>query len=365
MALLFLEGFEQYSTIGDLVGGRYLAPSAMPARWGWNTTNSMFVDGTGYKTAQPGGITSKAFRVSVATSSTAYTVLGAPLCTTMIFGLAYNASSLQNQSVRIISPSTASYTTGNNWVTLNLNSSGQVTLYNNRTSTYLVATAGGTVFPNVWYYVEVKLVWGATGSAEVRLDGLSVGTASSVDTRTHTSDSGFSQLGFGVFAASPNVNSSYYDDIYVCNDSGATHNDFLGPVAVYTLFPTANGTTNQFTPTGVASNWDAVNEQAADTVTYVGSSTPSNVDKYNVPDLPVTPATVHAVAVGSMATKSESSARQYRNTVTVGGTTANGATVTPAMSQYNTSHDLFVTAPGGSAWTASDVNSMEIGVECL
>lgn len=360
-----MEGFEQYNVIGDLVGGRYLAPSAMPGKWAWNTTNSITLDGAGYKTAQPGGITSKSLRFSVATSATAYAVLNMPSCPTMILGFAYVASSLQNQGVRIISPSVGSYTSGNTYLTFNINSSGQATLYNNRTSTYLVSTAAGSYFQNVWYYVEIKVVWGATGSAEVRIDGLSVGTATSVDTRTHTSDSAFYGVGFGVFASSPNVNSSYFDDVYVCDGTGATHNDFLGPVAVYTLFPSANGTTNQFSPTGVASNWDAVNEQVADTVTYVGSSTATHVDKYNVTDLPVSPATIHAVAVCSLATKSESSARQYRNTVTVSGTTTNGVTVTPALSQYNASHDLFVTAPGGSAWTASDVNSMEIGVECL
>lgn len=99
--------------------------------------------------------------------------------------------------------------------------------------------------------------------------------------------------------------------------------------------------------------------------TYVASSTPNQVDQYNVSDLSVTPSAIYGVVIGSQALKVENSTRQYRNNVTVGGTTLNGATATPLTSSYRMNQDLFQTAPGGSAWTDTDVNNMEIGIEVL
>lgn len=365
MALLFSEGFEQYTNSSELIYGRYYGTSAMSGKWGWVGGAYCYVDGTGYRTSQPGGATSKSLRYSISGASTSYNVLYLPGTTTMIIGFAFYTSVLSNGVVRIGSPSIPNWNGSNNYLTFNVNSSGQVTLLNSRTGIYLIATPVSTVLPSVWYYVEIKVTYGVSGSAEIRLDNLSVGSATSVDTRTHTSDTAFSQVCFG-FAAPASANTTmYFDDLYVCDDTGATNNDFLGPVSIYTLFPTANGSINQFTPTGVANNWDAVNEQAVDTTTYVSSSTTNHVDKYNVTDLPYSPSVIHAVGVGSMATKTENSGRQYRNIVTVGGTTSNGATASPAFSSYYMSQDVFPLAPGGSAWTASDVNSMEIGVECL
>lgn len=365
MALLFAEGFEQYTNASELINGRYYGTSAMPGRWGWLAAGNLYVDGTGYRTTQPGGATSKSLRYSISGGSTSYNVLYLPATTTMIIGFAYHTTAFSNGVVRIGSSSNGSWVSSNNYLTFNFNGSGQVTLLNNRTGIYLIATPVTTVLPSVWYYVEIKVTYGISGSAEIKLDNLSVGTATSVDTRTHTSDSAFSQVCFGFPNAASGNTSLYYDDLYVCDDTGATNNDFLGPVSIFTLFPAANGSTNQFTPTGVASNWDAVNEQAVDTATYVSSSTTNHVDKYNVTDLPYSPSVIHAVGVGSMATKTENSARQYRNIVTVGGTTSNGVTASPALNSYYMSQDVFPVAPGGSAWTASDVNSMEIGVECL
>ena len=367
MALLFMDGFEQYASSAELAYSRYYATSAMPARWGYVSGTGHYVDNAGYKTSQPGGVTSKSYnnRMSAGTSY-GFAALYLPATTTLIVGFAYQVSILGSPIyLRFGGANTSNWSASNSFLTFQFGASGQVTLYNNRTGITLISTPASTVLANNWYYIELKIVFGATGSAELKIDGLSVGTATSVDTRHHTSDSAFNQLGFGAVNVPPATVQQYFDDLYVCDGTGATHNDFLGPVSVYTLFPSANGTTNQFTPTGVASNWDAVNEQAADTVTYVSSSTANHVDKYNVTDLPVSPTTIHAVAVGSMGSKSETNARQFRNTVTVGGTTSNGATATPAFSIYNMSQDLFLTAPGGSAWTASDVNSMEIGVECL
>ncbi|MBK9322271.1 MAG: hypothetical protein IPM97_04850 [Bdellovibrionaceae bacterium] len=365
MALLFAEGFEQYTNMAELTYSRYYGTSAMPGRWGVVSGGSSFVDGTGYRTAQPGGVTAKSIRFAVTGGTSTYNSLYLPQCSTMIIGFAYTTNAFSNGVVRISSSSHVNWVSSNDYLTFNFNGSGQVTLLNNRTGIYLIATPVTTVLPSVWYYVEIKVTYGISGSAEIRLDNLSVGTATSVDTRTHTSDTAFSQVCFGFPNPSTGNTTLYYDDLYVCDDTGATNNDFLGPVSIFTLFPAANGSTNQFTPTGVASNWDAVNEQAVDTATYVSSSTTNHVDKYNVTDLPYSPSVIHAVGVGSMATKTENSARQYRNIVTVGGTTSNGVTASPALNSYYMSQDVFPVAPGGSAWTASDVNSMEIGVECL
>lgn len=361
MALLYFDGFEQYTSAPSLVSTSYNALSSMPGRWvTYNDSTGTTFNTAGYRTAQPAGTNATSLRFYVAGSGAPNATLGVPSSTTLITGFATNVSALAIGVVlRVWGPNGGSY------ITLTTNGSGQLILTNNRTSVNLIVTASNVFFANNWHYVELKMTCGASGSAELIVDGTSVGTATAVDTRGHTSDTQYNRLQFGVPSTVFSTIYIYMDDLYVCDGTGATHNNFLGPVKVYTLFPNANGTTNQFTPTGVANNWDAVDEQLIDTTTYVASSTTNQVDMYAVKDLPITPTTVYAVAVGSCAIKTESSARQYRNNVTVSGTTTNGTTVTPVLSYYLWNQDLFTTAPGGAAWTAADVNSMQIGVEVL
>ncbi len=372
MSLLFIEGFEQYSAVSYLQSYYYTAASSMPGRWATysNGSSNITLDTTVYRTAQPAG-QAKSLKFLYPPNPTSYVELGINNShSTFIIGMAINSSVPGcGWVVRFGSPNTGVHLIQSgvtNTLTLSWDGGNALNLKNDRTSTWLVYTGTNVFMQSTWNYVELKMTYGATGAVTLVVNGTTVANVSSVDTRSHTSDVALTRVLIGWPWGSAVNNSTYFDDIYICNGQGTTNNDFLGAVKVVTLFPTANGTTNQFTPTGTASNWDAVNEQTIDNdTTYVASSTPGYIDQYNVSNLSVTPSAIYGVAVCSQAMKVENSARQYRNTVTVGGTTTNGTTVTPILGTYRLNQDLFQTAPGGAAWTPTDVDNMEIGLETL
>ena len=369
MALLFIEGFEQYPTSTEMNSGYYLGGNPMGAVWGYvQNPSQALIDTAVYRTAQPSG-SAKSIRFYYPSGSwNSWAVLYTKAVQTdLIVGFVVNCSALDTWKLRLGSSNTGAMS-GSNVITLRTNTSGQLILENNRTATNLITSAGGQSFYNgVWHYVELKIGWGTSASAEIRLDGLTVGSVSGVDTRSHASDPGYVQLCIGAPITVATGVAMYFDDFYLCNTSGVVNNDFLGPVKVYTLYPTANGSINQFTPVGAASNWDAVNEQTYDgATTYVATSSSNQIDKYNVTDMgAVTPPAIYGVALGSWSTKMENTPRQMRHNLTVGGNTTNGAVFAPIVGPYMHSQEIFQTTPSGGAWTKADVDSMQIGVESL
>ena len=369
MALLFMDGFEQYSAVSQLASGSYLGTSPMPALWGYvQNSGQALIDNTVYRTVQPSGSAkSIRFYYSGSSWSSYATLYTRAVETDLIVGFVVNSNSLDAWRLRLGSANTGSLQ-GTNVITLRANTSGQLVLENNRTAANLITSAGGQSFySGVWHYVELKISWGASASAEIRLDGLTVGSVSGVDTRSHASDPGYNQLCIGAPITVASGMAIYIDDFYLCNTSGATNNNFLGPISVYTLYPTSNGAINQFTPTGAVNNWEAVKEQNHDSnATYVASSSPNASDRYNVTDIgAVSPSTIYGVTVNSWSIKMEASGRQIRHNVTVGGNTANGSAVTPTVGTYMHAQELFATNPSGGSWTKADVDAMEIGIEGL
>lgn len=370
MALLFFEGFEQYSAVSQLANyGSYFANSSLGGRWGTiNDATRTFIETTTYRTTQPAG-TSKSLRFTSPNawnpSAGVYFASEADL----IVGVAVNASLYPDWKIRLGSPTSSPWlgSGATHSISLGANTSQQLIVDNNRTAARLLTTASNTFYTNTWHYIEMKINFSATGSIEVRCDGITVGTVSGVDTRAHTSSTGYHvvALGFPGTVTSAGTSTAYYDDFYICNTSGGTNNNFLGSVKVYTLFPTANGTTNQFTPVGAATNWDAVKEQGPDTTTYVSTSSANQVDMYGLSDMGVTPTTIHGVITGSWSTKTENTPRQVRNKLTVSGNTSNGTTCSPIIGSYLHAQDLFITTPTGGAWTQADVDAMQIGVESI
>lgn len=84
-------------------------------------------------------------------------------------------------------------------------------------------------------------------------------------------------------------------------------------------------------------------------------------DLYNLPVLPSTPLSIIAVQTRAAMRKSDSGLKQARIQVKSGATTSNGATVTLSASYtYQSKLDL-VDPNTAAAWTASAVNSLQIG----
>lgn len=365
MALLFLDGFEQSTP--PFSWNDFTAASPFPGKWvSASTTGAATVsaDTATYKTVQLAG-SSKSLRFSTGGgTNTAFAYASIGPRTTVFIGTAIYTN-CTDWKISFFPASGWPGSGATNHIRVYSNASGQIIVYNNQTSTTLLTTAINSFMLNTWHYIEIGMVYGVSGSVTVKLDGATIGTASSVNTSGNAGDPNWAyfSLGFPINAGNSSV--VYHDDVYLCDDAGATLNTFLGPTRVYTLFPTANGPTNEMTPSGAANNWDCVDEQTADTTTYVSTNLANKVETYELPDFGVLPTTVHAVVVGNKLQKQDVGPRYIRNTLTLGGTTVNGVTATPIYGQYRWTIDLFADKPGGSGWAPTDLNNIKIGVESL
>src|SRR5262249_10906170 len=130
--------------------------------------------------------------------------------------------------------------------------------------------------PNFWYYLEIgATVATSGGTATVRVDGKTV-ISFTGNTKTagtlHSTDA----VSWGFW--SPSLTTYSADDLYVCDATGTTNNNFLGDVRIQSLLPNGAGASTQFTPTGSGTNYLNVNDVPDVATTYNSSSTVGDRD---------------------------------------------------------------------------------------
>jgi hypothetical protein len=211
-----------------------------------------------------------------------------------------------------------------------------------------------------WHYVEIYLVVAdAGGRATMRINGATQVDFTG-DTRNGGTSTNIDTIGFrGRF----NGDDAYFDDLYICDATGTTNNNFLGDIRVQTIVPTGAGTYTDLTPTGVANNWDNVNELPASVTDYNSSSTIGHKDSYVMSDVLATTGSVFGIQTNIMAHKSDASAASIRSLVRVSGTDYNDATIGLGTGAATYSAIREQNPATSTAWTPSDVNSIEAGVE--
>jgi Concanavalin A-like lectin/glucanases superfamily len=179
---------------------------------------------------------------------------------------------------------------------IGLNTSGQVFIQLG-TSTILATSAeAGPVFAaGTWYYLEVEaFVHDTTGFVRVYRDGNLLVEAASVDTKGQASTDLVELIRFignngGGTSDRPNIVS--IDDVYVLDDSTR-----LGQCRVSTLLFNADTADADWTPLGAGDHFAEVDDDNGDT-SYIASDTATDLDMFDVEDLPFTPQTVHAVQI--------------------------------------------------------------------
>ena len=220
-----------------------------------------------------------------------------------------------------------------------------------------------SIIPNGYQYVEIKFTISDTvGSVEVRLNGTSVITLSGVNTRN-----GGSATANGFSFESVLVNgswdtaASYYDDIYICDDSGSVNNDFLGDIRVSALVPTGDGTYTQFTPS-TGGNYQNVDDESPDgDTTYNSDNAVGHVDSFAMSSLPSSAGLVLGVQTLVAARKDDAGERSMGTVQRSGSTDTEGAGV-PLLVGYRYIRDVYDINPAtGVAYTVGEVNALEVG----
>lgn len=356
MALVFCDGFEQYSTtvhfsnVGNL--GQFVAPPGSGG-YGWvgAAGSTVIADSTVFRTTQTG--TSKSLRVS---SSGIFGKIPAP--GTLIVGFGFRISSLTaNATIATFSSDVSS--TADLGLRIRVLTTGALNFYNELTNTSIASSAAGTIAINTWYHLEFKIVFGLVGSVQARVNEVSVCSASLVDTLCGAATTSIFHL---MNSAS---STAYFDDLYMCDQAGGNNNDYLGAVRIFSLFPTANGVTNDFAVTGAANNSAALSSQTPDFTSYTSSSVSGAKDLLEVQNLPSSPTTVFGVQVAGRVQDQGSSSMGTRQ---LGIRTAavelfGSAQRATAGSWVNIRQVFENQADGITAWDEAAINNLQVGIK--
>jgi hypothetical protein len=248
-------------------------------------------------------------------------------------------------------------------VWMGVSSAGELIVYR-QSNTVLGKTKPNVVQQGAWAYIEMKAVGGtSTGAVEVRVNGVTELTLTNVNTGTTT----FASIGFGINAyfGFNNASGLRIDDVYVCDTSGATNNDFLGDCRVDAYYPTSEGTTQSWTPTPSGTHYTTVDEVPVSTTDYVESVTANAVELFGFNDLVNTPLSIFGVQVNSCARKTDAGARSINNTARVAGANYYGPDLT-LSDTTNYRMSVFGTNPATSAaWSKDEINATEFGVRLV
>lgn len=213
--------------------------------------------------------------------------------------------------------------------------------------------------PGAWSFLEFKAtIHPSAGSVEVKLNGVTVLSATGINTR-NSSNSYATEILFW---------QAYIDDLYVLDTTGsAPYNDFLGDIRVRTLYPSGAGSSTQWTPLSSTNVSNIDDQGTADSDTsYNSSDTAAQQDLFAVDNLPDTSGTVLAVQARWKARKDDGGTREVKTLVKAGGTTDSGPTEALGMSYVSYLGDILTENPDTAAeWAISEVNAVELGYELV
>lgn len=218
------------------------------------------------------------------------------------------------------------------------------------------ASAAGVLTVGNYTFLEVEFTRNATtGVFKVYANGALIIT----NTGANTGASSIDNIALQNPSGSDGVT---IDDWYIA--SGATH---LGDCRVQTLQPSADTATKQWTASTGTNHAALVDEMPSNGDSdYISDSTVGNKDLFDVADLADSPANIFAVQAVIVARKDDASLREVRTNMKDGATTTNGTTRTLGSSYKLWVDPLQLTNPDtAAAWTASDVNAMQLGVETV
>jgi hypothetical protein len=337
MALLFMDSFDHYATADVLEK--------------WTAQESTIVGqliGTGL-----GRRGTNAWRAG---STNRGLVRAVPSSATIITGRALNLGGAPSGAGAILQLMEA----GTPHITVRANIDLSLSVLRGTTGgTLLATTAAGVLSGSGYDYIEFKAtINDTTGSYELRVNGANVLSGSGLDTRN-----GLTGVITSVALIAIRLD-ELWDDVYICDSSGSTNNDFLGDVRVDCFFPSGNGNSSQLvgSDSNSVDNYLLVDESAPnDDTDYVQSATVGDKDTYSFPNLSHTPSVINGIQVCMNAKKDDSGSRSISSVIRSGGTDTNGTTRAISTS-YSYHLQISETDPNTSAaWTQAGFNAAEFG----
>lgn len=247
---------------------------------------------------------------------------------------------------------------------LAVNSSGALQFYNGNVASPVGAiTPNGTFVANTWYGVAMQITFSATvGTAQLYINGSATPAINSTGLNLITTGNAYcNQVSIGEYSIGGLV--AKYDDFYCFDTTGISLNTLLGGDArILTKVPASPGTYSNWTPTGLAANWQNTAVMPPSVSDYNANNVASTKDSYTMQSAGLTVAPYFVVARASM---ERDDAGPHTPSVFVrSGSTDSSGVVTPALGSSYVFYDgVFATDPNtGLAWTGPAADAAQVGV---
>lgn len=255
--------------------------------------------------------------------------------------------------------------------------SGQINIYTVNAGAPGSGSTGVVIPTAQWVRIEAKVVVGAAGSAELRVNGVQACLRTGFDTRAgggQTVAAGweFVRAGSasgGGWTANNWPSTNRIDDVVILNGvddtatSGAAWNDFPGEPTVTGILPNGNGNSSQLVGSDADSvdNYQHIDETTTNDTDYVESPTDGNKDTYTYGNVPAGQA-VAGLIIFTRAHWVDTAKKLAVVARDSGGTEEDSAdvTLTNAPAWYK---DRRRAQPGGGGWDATEINGSEFGAK--
>jgi hypothetical protein len=330
MSIVFMDGFDLYSSFNDLFSRGYTNASGGPS------SSTRFGVGQSYAT-NPGG------------------PLNFPTLPSALSAMAVGFA-LLNQATQMVGGSRIfSFKSGTTDVGIfGIDSTGAVRFARDSfSSNQFGISAPGLAVPGIWNYFEIEFTrHGTAGAFNIYMNGVLI--LSGTGLNTGAADVTFMQ--FSEDAIDRNI-----DDFYIVDSAQR-----LGECRIDTLRPTADTATKGFTPNSGSTNFSRVADVKFDGDSSYNSATGAGIkDLFDIADLATAPLSIFAVQAVIAARKDNTALSQMCVDIKSGATSVQGSTKT-LSTPYKFFTDILQIDPATSAaWTPSAVNALQLGYEVV
>jgi len=341
MVLRFLEGFDSYGTSGNI--------NALLQRK-WETADPESAGNLSLATGYSGG-----FALEVATNALGVQHIFGSRPSEIVVGFWWKTNSVSGTSNEFV----RFHGDGINQFHIGVEQTG--TVFRVTRDGSVLATGTEVIAVDTWYFLELKgIPANSGGTAELRINrnvDISFSGDTSIDNSTTFSAVSF----FGGF-----TRTYQFDDIYIIDATGSVNNDYLassfGDIKVKALFPNGAGNSTELSVVGAASNYLATGVSTPDDDTsYVESSTTAR-DTYEIEDLDVSGEIIGVQ--NCISHRKDAMSNEIISSVVRTGGTDFVSNAEFMLVDYKNTCVVFDQNPDTSLdWTASDINSIEIGID--
>lgn len=225
----------------------------------------------------------------------------------------------------------------------------------------LLGTSTFALNVNTWHYLEFKVTIDNAGAMEAKVDEVQALVVAG-DTQA-TALASANTLIFANF-----YENLYMDDIYICDDSGGIHDDFLGDNRVECILPNGAGapaTAEWVSSGGGASVFGNVDDNPPDddaTYNYRDAAGLPLKDVWAFPAIASASGIINGVQINTLCRKDDAGVVSMEHVTRSGGADYNSASFNIPTGGYVYESTIRDQDPNGPInWTVANVNLAEFG----